>query len=332
VLKLPPLRSIEVFEVVGRTGSISRAAEELGVSPSAVTQQIHILEKHLGVRLVQRNGRGIEITSWGSMYWSRVTSGFQQLRRAQEDVDRAQRSRHLIVSALPSLATKWLGPLLFDWKQREPMASVLVKGLDHESKLDGVEADFRISYGQRRRGYSRSSHLFTDHVIVVASPSLLARVGPIRQPSDLRKQTLLWIDWGVDHQSPPTWRDWFPSVGVSGDRLKSELTFSLSGAAIDAAIEGRGFALAQYSMVASALAQGHLQRVFAEGLPLPESYFLAWNGAALDTPTGAAFHAWLLAEGRRFDVPEAASARGPAPESGALVPASITPPAGDRTA
>ncbi len=307
--KLPSLRAIEVFEAVGRTGSVSRAAEELGVSPSAVTQQIHALEKHLGVRLVQRSGRGIELTSWGAMYQGRIAVGFQHLRRAQEDVERARRSRHIVVSALPSLATKWLGSLLFDWKRREPDASVLVKGLDNEPKLDGVEADFRISYGQRRRGYSRYVHLFTDHVIVVASPRLLERVGPMRQPRDLRKQTLLWIDWGADHQSPPTWRDWFPSVGVAGDRLKSELTFSLSGAAIDAAIEGRGFALAQYSMVASALSQGTLTQVFREGLPLPESYFLAWNGAALDTPIGAAFHAWLIGEARRFDVPDAASAR-----------------------
>jgi LysR family glycine cleavage system transcriptional activator len=309
VPQLPPLRSIEVFEAVGRLASVSRAAEELGVSPSAVTQQIHVLEQHLGVKLVQRSGRGIELTSWGTVYLNRIAAGFQLLRRAQEDVDRARRSRHLVVSALPSLATKWLGPLLFDWKRREPEASVLVKGMDNEPKLDGIEADFRISYGQRRRTYTRTAHLFTDHVIVVCSPTLLAATAPIRQPRDLRKQTLLWIDWGPDQQSPPTWREWFQSVGIAGDRLRSELTFSLSGAAIDAAIEGRGFALAQYSMVASALAQGTLKQVFSEGLPLAESYFLAWNGAALDTPVGAAFHAWIIGEARRFDVPEAASVR-----------------------
>src|SRR5215467_13674023 len=104
----PPLRAIQVFEVVGRHGSVSRAAEDLGVSPGAITQQIHALEAHLNVRLLQRDGRGVALTSWGTLYLERISAAMEQLRRAKDDVERLRRSGHLVLSALPSLATKLL--------------------------------------------------------------------------------------------------------------------------------------------------------------------------------------------------------------------------------
>jgi LysR family transcriptional regulator, glycine cleavage system transcriptional activator len=255
----------------------------------------------LGVPVVRRNGRGIELTSWGTMYLQRVLAAVEQLRKAQDDVDRARRSNHLSVSALPSLATKWLGPLLFDWKARHSNASVLIEGVDGEPRLDDGDADFRVSYGARCRAHKRYLHLFTDHVVAVASPALIAASGPLAHPRDLVRKSLLWIDWGPEYVAPPTWRDWLTAAGVSVEHLQCDLTFSLSSAAVDAAIEGRGFALAQNSMVATALSNGALVKVFPQTLPLPEGYFLAWSGSAVDKPLAAAFHAWLLAEARRFD-------------------------------
>jgi len=298
---LPSLRAVQVFEVVGRTGSVSRAAEALGVSPGAVTQQIRVLEKHLKVRVVRRTGRGIELTPWGALYLQRISAGMDQLRAAQDELDRARRSNHLSVSALPSLATKWLGALLFDWKKRHPDAHVLLEGLDREPRLEDGEADFRISYGSRRRDHQRSTLLFTDYVVAVASPGLLASLPPVQQPRHLLRQPLLWLDWGPEYIAPPTWRDWFRVAGVDAGELRCDLTFSLSGAVIDAAIEGHGFALAQHSMAAGALASGALVRLFAYELPLPEPYFLAWSAAALDRELAATFQGWLVNEARRFD-------------------------------
>jgi LysR family glycine cleavage system transcriptional activator len=298
---LPPLRAIQVFEAVGRCGSVSRAADELGVSPGAVTQQIHGLEKHLKVRLVQRSGRGIELTNWGTIYLQRVAAGLEQLHQAQQDLERARRSNDLKISALPSLSTKWVGPLLFAWKKQYPDARLSLDANDAEPRLEEGEVDFRLSYGSRRRHYPRYTRLFSDFVTVVASPALLASDSPLKHPRELLKRNLLWIDWGPEYAALPTWRDWFALLGISADRLRADLTFSTSSAAIDAAIEGRGFALAQNSMIASALSSGALTRVYPQALPVPDFYFLAWNGAALDKPVGAAFHAWIVAEARRFD-------------------------------
>jgi LysR family glycine cleavage system transcriptional activator len=298
---LPPLRAVQVFEAVGRLGSVSRAAEDLGVSPGAVTQQVHALEKHLKARLVQRTGRGIELTTWGALYLQRISAGLEHLRKAQHDVERARRSNHLAVSAISSMSIKWLGPLLLAWNAQQGDASVALDANDAEPRVDAGEVDFRISYGARRHTYQRYLRLFTDYVMVVASPALLAASPIVRHPRDLLKRPLLWIDWGYEYTGIPTWSNWFESVGLSAERLRASLTFASSGIAVDAAISGHGYALAQHSMVADALGSGALVSIFPHLLPLPEDYFLAWNSAALDKPIGAAFHAWVIAQARRFD-------------------------------
>jgi len=301
--RVPPLRAIQAFEALGRCGSVTAAAKELGVSPGAITQQIHVLEKFLQTRLVQRHGRGVELTSWGTMYFSHASGAMDLLRNGMRDLERARRSNHLCVSALPSLTNKWLGPLLFEWKRLHPEANILLEGVDPEPLLDDGAADFRISYGNRQHFHQRSVHLFTDFLVPVASRTLLASHALPVEPDDLLRFPLLWIDWGAEFVATPTWRDWFALAGVAYDRVRCDLTFSLSSAAIDAAIDGRGLVLTQHSMVASALNSGSLVRLSDRNLPLPEPYFLAWNGSALDKPMGAAFHSWLRGEARRFEAP-----------------------------
>jgi LysR family transcriptional regulator, glycine cleavage system transcriptional activator len=298
---VPPLRAVQAFEAVGRLRSITAAADELGVSPSAITQQVHLLERHLSARLIQRNGRGIELTTWGTTYQPFAAEAMEQLRRGGREVMRARRSNHLTVSALPSLTNRWLAQLLFDWMKLHPKSSIHVDGSDAEPRLEENDADFRISYGARLRYHRRCRQLFTDYVFPVASPALFARIGRPIVPKDLLRFPLLWTDWGPNDVSPPDWRDWFAACGVNDAELTCELTYSLSSAVIDAAVEGRGLALAQHSMVATALASGTLIRLFDRSLPLAQSYFLAWNGTALDRPNGADLHAWLINEARRFD-------------------------------
>jgi LysR family glycine cleavage system transcriptional activator len=304
---LSPLRAIQAFEAVGRCGSVTAAAEELGVSPGAVSQQVHVLEAHLKVRLVRRCGRAIQLTNWGKIYLSRATAAFELLQRGEHDINRERRSTHLAISALPSMTNRWLGPLLFKWKERYPEANFHLDGADPEPRLDEAEADFRISYGGRRRSYPRYVDLFTDFVIPVGSPALLRGTPAPASPRELLKFPLLGIDWGPEHGAPPSWHDWLAAFGVSCDGLRCDVSFSLSSAALDAATEGRGIVLAQHSMVANALATGSLVRLSDRYLPLPETYFLAWNDSAIGKPLGAAFHTWLICEAKRFERPSAGS-------------------------
>jgi len=300
VTTLPPLRAVQAFEAVGRCGSIKGAAAELGVSSGAVTQQIHILERFLGIRVVERGGRGVQLTTWGILYLPFVQNSFEQLRSGARKVERALHSNRLSISALPSVANRWLGPLLFDWKNQHEHVHLVLEGVDPEPRLEEGEADFRISYGARQRFHQRSARLFTDHVLPVGSPRLLPP-GGLSRPQQILEFPLLWIDWGPEFNAIPSWSDWLVSAGVKCDP-RCELTFSLSSAAIDAAIQGRGLVLAQHSMVRSELASGSLVRIFQHSLPMPEPYFLAWNRSATDKPLAVAFQSWLLTEGHQLDV------------------------------
>jgi LysR family transcriptional regulator, glycine cleavage system transcriptional activator len=299
--ELPPLRAVQVFEAIGNCGSVTAAAEALGITPSAVTQQIRLLERHLKVRLVCRGGRSIQLTDWGRVYLNRVAAGFEQLRTAGDEVDRARRSTHLAASALPSVATKWFGSLLCKWRENHPSGSVHLEGADAEPRLDEGEADFRISYGSRRRKHARYVDLFTDFVVPVGAPALLrGRAVPL-QPREILSFPLLSVDWGPEHAAPPSWYDWLGLFGVSCEGLRCDVSFSLSSAALDAAIEGRGLVLAQDAMVRDALAAGRLVRLSDRYLPLPDSYFLAWSDSAIDKPLGAAFHTWVVSQARHLD-------------------------------
>jgi LysR family glycine cleavage system transcriptional activator len=298
-----PLRAIQVFEAVGRCGSVTDAAEQLGVSPSAVTQQIHKLEAFLHVRLVLRCGRGIQLTQWGKTYLQGVAAAFNLLQRAGRDIERARLEVHLSVSALPSVANKWLGPLLFNWISLHPSNTLHLEGADPEPSLDDAETDFRISYGSRCHLYRNYAELFTDFVVPVASPLLLSGRSFPTHPRDLLDFPLLKIDWGPEHSAPPSWREWLSAFGAPSTTEPCDVSFSLSSAALDAAIAGRGLVLAQHSMVQAALTAGHLVQLSECWLPLPEPYFLAWNDSAIDKPLGAAFRSWLIRESKRFEQP-----------------------------
>jgi LysR family glycine cleavage system transcriptional activator len=134
--KMSPLAAVRAFEAVGRTGSVKQAALELGVTPGAITQHVHSLETHLKRRLVQRSGRGIELTVWGRLYLPRLVSGFEELRKAELEVERAGQTSRLVISTYPSLATKWLCPLMFAWKKQYPEACAMIAGVHPEPRMD----------------------------------------------------------------------------------------------------------------------------------------------------------------------------------------------------
>jgi len=306
---------------VGRCGAIGAAAEELGVTPGACTQQIKLLERYLSVRLVQRSGRGVELTRWGSIYLQYATRAMEELRVGAKEVELARRSNEMTVSTFPSVANRWLAALLFEWQVRYPGSSIRIEAWDPEPQLEENEADFRISYGPRCRSHQRYKRLFTDYVFPVASPSLLSRIVRPVNPRDVLAAPLLCVDWGADYiygseyLGPPSWKEWLAACGVRSARVPSALTFSLSAAALDAAIEGQGIVLAQHSMVERALSAGLLHRLFERALPMPEPYYLAWSGAALDKPRGRTFLSWLTEATRRLDWPiaeeQSAQRKGP---------------------
>jgi len=294
---LPSIHGLRAFEAVARTGSISDAAAELGVSVGAVSQHIQRLEAHVGTNLLERRGRGIALTARGERYRVRAAAVLESLRQAQEEIDRAKEEPALSVSALPSPSATWVGASLYAFREQHPNALINLIGSETEPDLDDETVDFRVSYGHRVHRHRRVVELFTDQVTAACAPSLLRHV-TAPTPASMLGLPLIDIAWEPEFAQPPAWGRWFESVGVTPHNLPISMRFSLSSVAIAAAAEGRGFVLAQRSMIEADLKSGRLIAPFDRYLPLPEPYFLAWSAAALDKPNGARLRQWLIAAGR----------------------------------
>ncbi|MBP6719147.1 MAG: LysR family transcriptional regulator [Rhodoferax sp.] len=296
--QLPPLRALQAFEAVARSGSVMAAAQEMGVSPGAVSQQVRKLEELLDLRLFERRGKGMELSTWGQLYHQELGTAFDLLRTAQQSLWRMRTESGLTVSCLSSVASKWLGTLLFEWQAMHSASRLRLVGAESEPDLKGGETDFRISYGAQSRHHLHHVELFTDWVVPVCAPELLA-AHPAQTPEQVLALPLIAIDWESVHLPPPGWSDWARSVGMDTRDAGSKLTFSLSSAAIDAALSGRGLVLAPMGMITGDLAEGRLVLPFDHRLQLPQPYFLAWDLAALNKPFGHDFRKWVLAAGRR---------------------------------
>ena len=298
---LPHLRAMQAFEAVGRCGSVRRAAEDLGVSSGAISQQVRRIEEHLGVALLERRGRQLELTSWGRVYHAEVSKGFAQLAHAGEALARARNSRGFVISSLTTVTNKWLGPRLFEWTAENPGAPVRLVGTEIEPDLTRDNVDFRL-YFDDSPPHGQYAELFTDCILPACAPSLL-QGRKLKRPEEVYDYPLLQISWVESfaaHQVPG-WAEWAAQCGVAPppDPGGSALSFALSSSAIDAAVAGRGFVLGQLAMIGEELASGRLVVPFDLRMPLSVPYGLAWDRASLEKPMGRALRDWLVAQGRR---------------------------------
>ena len=296
--KLPSMRAIQAFESFGRLGSATAAAAELGVTVGAISQQLRKAEAEVGLRLMERKGKAIALTTRGRQYHDDVKTAFDTLRAAQTKIERLRSEAILTISCLPSLASKWLGAQLFDWQSAHPTATVRLIGADTEPRFGADEVDFRLSYGDLINRFDHRTELFTDWVVPACSPEFYTRLA-LRRPADILDAPLLGIEWAREQGAAPGWSDWAAHIGMSRRKAVGEVAFSMSSAAIDAAVNGRGFVLAQLSMAGDDISAGRLVVPFDIRLKLSQPYSLAWDPAALEKPFGAELRSWVQAISRR---------------------------------
>lgn len=301
---LPPLRALQVFETLGHSRNLADAARRLGITPGAVSQQIKLLEESLTISLTFKDGKHIRLTPAGSRFHESCSGAFEILREAQTELERTKNQTNLSISALPSLLKSWLAPLVYDWQdQYYPELSIQFKGSHSEPASHLEDVDFRITYGSSVTTTYNSAELYTDMVVPVCSPALLDPQHALTHPASILHYPLITTDWQPKFASPPSWHDWFTAnhVDINKVPVTSHRIFSLSHMAVDAAIDGHGFVLAQCSMVASDVISGRLIIPFKRPLPLPWPYMLRWKPDVFDRSHCQAFHRWLIARGKQQD-------------------------------
>jgi LysR family glycine cleavage system transcriptional activator len=293
---LPPLGALRAFEAAARSMSFSKAADELNVTPAAISHQIHALEQDLGVKLFHRRNRSVALTASARVLLPGLSEAFGQIRASVGRLRAHNDSGTLTVTASPSFAAKWLVLRLHRFQERSPEIDVRLSATDEVVDLTNGDFDMGIRYGAGRYPRLEVELLLQNEVFPACSPYLIASGPPLRTPQDLRQHALIHDQTVERDPLFPTWAMWLKAAGVKGMPSSPGLSFSAAHLALDAAISGRGVVLALSTIAAADLAAGRLVRLFSLALPDPFAYYIATAPGALDRPKIKLFRDWLRQE------------------------------------
>jgi LysR family glycine cleavage system transcriptional activator len=271
--RLPPLSSLRAFEAVARRLSFSRAAEDLHVTPGAVSQQIRFLEQHLGETLFERTRRSVTLTETGMKILPDIQSGLDTLSRALSSKAASYSAKGLTISVAPSFAAKWLLPRLADFSDQHPDIDLRISATVALADFKRDKVDLAIRLGRGNYGDLHSELLFGESLAPLCSPAVLAAKGRLRQPDDLRKHRLLHDTSIPGESEQSSWERWLSLAGARHVPAHRGTRFSLADLAMQAAIDGAGVVLGRMVLAEGDLAAGRLVRPFKVILPLDVSYF-----------------------------------------------------------
>ncbi len=287
--RLPPLKALCAFDAAARHGSFAQGAEELGVTPSAISHQIQLLEDFLGVQLFHRRAGRAAPTSAGLSYAREIAEAFRLIAGATNLVaPRAQRGR-LLIAAGPSFAAKWLQPRLPDFMRANPDVRLRLSTLGERDDIETARFDIAITHGRPSAPSKHVEPLLAERYRPMCTPALAAGLA-LQSPRDLGRATL------IHSANALTWADYLREGGLADLRPQDELWLDRSTMAIEAALAGMGVVLESEILAEEELRGGRLIMPFGRtdhGVETT-SYYLVKprrHGAA---PIDA-FEAWLRA-------------------------------------
>ena len=293
--RLPPLNALRAFEAAARHMNFSRAADELSVTPGAVSQQIQNLEDYIGGPLFKRTSKGLLLTDAGQTALPALREAFDRLAEAASLLTASTDGRRLTVSTAPSFASKWLMPRLGGFEAAHPEVDVwLQAGFDLVDFATG-EVDLAIRYGSGRYPALETTRLMGESVIPVASPALLAEK-PIEGPEDLAQHILLHDGSPDSDESCPDWPMWLAARALRDIDGGRGPRFNQSSLCIEAAAAGRGVALAKRTLAQADIDAGRLVAPLHIDTAVDFAYFVVHPRAKGRLPQVRAFTAWLKAQ------------------------------------
>ena len=287
--RLPPLNAVKAFEAAARSESFTRAAEELCVTPGAVSHQVKALEERVGVRLFLRERQRLALTEAGREYLAVVRDALDRIALGTARLVQRQTSGVLTVSTSPDFAAKWLVIRLGRLAETHPEIDLRVSATAHHVDFAREEVDLAVRHGDGDWPGLHVMRLCSERLFPVCSPKLLSgrdRIGPA---SDLLKFPLLRL------KDEKTWARWFAAAGI-GESVPRGPVLNRASMLIDAAVDGQGVALARTTLAAWDLIHGRLVRPVDVSLRMANTYWIVCPAATADVPKIATFRDWLLAE------------------------------------
>ncbi|MBF0373593.1 MAG: transcriptional regulator GcvA [Alphaproteobacteria bacterium] len=288
--RLPPLNALRAFEAAARHRSFTRAADELCVTPGAVSRAIKALEEDLGRALFLRHRDGLALTEAGQGYLPAVEQAFAMILDGARRLRQGGGPATVALTTLPSFATKWLAPRLGALRARHPDIDLQVHTSYHMVDLARDHIDCALRYGRGGWEGVQAERLMGETVSPVCAPALAAL---LREPADLAGVTLLHPMEPDVQQNAEKWGAWLEAAGVAGIDVERGPRFYDSAVMLQAAIEGQGVAMGRSALTAIDVAAGRLVRPFALELPSSFDYWFVARKGPLDPPL-ARFREWLF--------------------------------------
>ncbi|KAA3498314.1 LysR family transcriptional regulator [Rhizobium rhizogenes] len=280
-----PLNGLRAFEASARHLSFTRAAIELCVTQAAVSQQVKVLEKRLGVSLFQRLPRGLKITAEGEALLPTVTSSFDQMATTLDRIEAGQVRELLFLGVVGTFAVGWLLPRLQEFQKQHPFIDIRVSTNNNRVDMAAEGLDFAIRFGQGSWHGTDAFRLFDAPLSPLCTPKLAET---LKTPADLVEATLL-----RSYRSDE-WSTWFAAAGVTPTaQVNAGIVFDTSLGMMEAALQGLGVALAPPSMFSRHLASGAIIQPFPVTISLG-SYWLTRLQSKPQTSAMQVFSDWML--------------------------------------
>jgi LysR family glycine cleavage system transcriptional activator len=281
--RIPPIQCLLTFEALARLRSVTQAAEELCVTPSAVSHRVRQLEQQLGAKLFGRTD--FSLTTEGSEYLAHVREGLASLAHFPSH-DAAPGRRKLRVAVTPTFARSILMPRLKSFADAYPEIDLTLQVSIPLLDVVAEDADLTIRYGTGRYADVEHQCILKDEVTPLASPAYLRERGPFESVHDLANERLL--------RSPlEPWRTWFAAHDLDWPEPIEGSSFNDVGLMCDAAAQSLGVALVRLHLGAPWLENGSLVRLFERNVPSPHAHYLCWRSGAMERWECASFAEWL---------------------------------------
>jgi LysR family glycine cleavage system transcriptional activator len=282
--KLPFLNGIRAFEAAARAKGFAKAADELHVTPAAISRMVRLLEQRIGVPLFERKPNRLALTAAGIAYQAGLSQIFDQLANLTAQVTAIAGSRVLTIGVGPTFATRWLIPRLAKFQKKEPELEVrFVTGGATVPYNDEWTCGIRLGHGDWPD--FAADRLFAADLTPVCSPATAKR---LKTPNDLRNATLLRVAHAADD-----WARWFKAAGLAKARARGP-EFEYYGQAIQAAADGVGIAMGIRPYVDDDLKAGRLVAPFDLSVSKGEHWYLIYRAGRKDEPAFQAFRAWVI--------------------------------------
>lgn len=290
--RLPPLTALRAFEAAARHMSFAKAAEELNVTPAALSYQIKALEADLGTPVFRRLNRAVELTEAGRTLAPGTSDAFGTLSAAWRNAKRLNDSSVLTVTAGPAFTSKWLAPRLYDFAQAHPEIELRFHASLRIADFDRDEVDVAIRFGLGTTGDVFAEPLIQEWMTPMMSPELARDT---TTPADLAGATLIHDDSIAFLEPPCDWAAWCKAAEINIDTDHGP-RFSQADHALDVAMTGAGVVLARVSLATRALETGRLVAPFDLGIVADAQFrFVCPKGNEM-RPHIKAFHDWMMDE------------------------------------